>query len=577
MDEIISHAQASSSFRSLLYSDGQAPVRQGFEDMRAQFQDLFLDRIFEAAYGSLAPPRKSPYDRQVPSNDEPWRSEVLENLRNVFASPSCDAALARARQNVARDLARDDIATLMRRFQAAMAVMREGKRRARKAWNRIEGQGWFLDAVQVYCRALEDLQAGLESVRPQAGPLGRLLADVASHRETSNHADLCQGLDAVLPQAGPLDQLLADLASYREAADHVALCQGVDRLRSTLNEVRYAVRIEGDQVTVLGDPSSEDFRSVVERTFARFRRGAVRDYRCSFGTNEWMSHVEAQIVDRVALLYPDLFGRIQSFCAEHEEFADERWLRLDRELPFFLLWSDFLRRAAKVGVKSCLPKLVDPACDTEVSDACDLALVNQALGSERCLVGNDFRLQGAERMIVVTGPNHGGKTTLARVFGQIHHIAGLGLAVPARSASLSLPDRIFTHFERSEDIATQRGKLQDDLVRMRSILDAASPRSVIVMNEVFSSTSLEDAVWLGRRMMERVRELGCRCLFVTFLDELASFDSDTVSMVATVDPGDPTVRTYKVIRKPADGKAYARALASKYRVTREWLLRRIAS
>jgi len=544
MDETSPSTQASSGFHSLLSPDGQAPVRRAVEDTRALFQDLFLERIFEAAYGSLAPRRRSPYDSQGPQDDEPWRTEVLENLRNVFASPSSDVALVRERQDVARDLARDDIATPMRRFQASMAVMREGKRRAHKAWSRIEGHGWFLDAVQVYCHALEDLQAGLERARPEARTLERLLADVSS---------------------------------YRAAPEHAALCQGVDGLRRELDEVRYAVRIAGDEVSVLKDPGSEDFRTVVERTFARFRRGAVRDYRCKFGTNEWMSNVEANIVDRVALLYPDLFGRIRSFRAEHDDFADDRWLCLDRELPFFLLWSDFLRRAAKAGVESCLPKLVDPASDTEVSDACDLALVDQALGSDRRLVGNDFALQGAERMIVVTGPNHGGKTTLARVFGQVHHIAGLGLAVPARNACLSLPDRIFTHFERSEDIATQRGKLQDDLVRMRSILDAASPRSVIVMNEVFSSTSLEDAVWLGRRVMERLRELGCRCLFVTFLDELASFDSDTVSMVALVDSGDPTVRTYKVIRKPSDGKAYARALASKYRVTREWLLRRIAS
>lgn len=544
MDETGSLAQAPPGFRSLLEPDGQAPGAQALEQTREMFQDLFLERIFDAAYGSLAPRRKSPYGRQFAQDDEPWRSEVLENLRKVFASPSADAALVRGRQEVARDLARDDIATLMRRFQAAMADMREARRRAQKAWSRIEGQAWFLDAVQVYCRALEDLQAGLEGAPPRAGALERLLAD---------------------------------LASYRQGSAHAALRQGVDLLRGELSEVRYAVRIAGDQVTVLQDPGSEDFRTMVERTFARFRRGAVRDYRCSFGSDEWMSNVEAQIVDRVALLDPDLFGRVRSFCAEHEDFADERWLRLDRELPFFLLWSDFLRRAAKAGVESCLPTLVDHASDNDVSNACDLALVDQALGADRRLVGNDFALQGAERMIVVTGPNHGGKTTLARVFGQIHHLAGLGLAVPARSARLTLPDHIFTHFERSEDIATQRGKLQDDLVRMRSILDAASPRSVIVMNEVFSSTSLEDAVWLGRRMMERLRELGCRCLFVTFLDELASFDADTVSMVALVDPDDPTVRTYKVIRKPADGKAYARSLASKYRVTRDELLRRIPS
>ena len=179
--------------------------------------------------------------------------------------------------------------------------------------------------------------------------------------------------------------------------------------------------------------------------------------------------------------------------------------------------------------------------------------------------------------MVVTGPNHGGKTTLARTFGQLHHIASLGLTVAARSASLLLPDQMFTHFERVEEISNQRGKLQDDLVRMHRILAAATPRSLVLMNEIFSSTTPGDALWLARRIMARLSAIGAACVLVTFLDELSTFDAHTVSMVGTVDAQDPTIRTFKVVRRAADGKSYALALAKKFGVTRQQLLERITA
>jgi DNA mismatch repair ATPase MutS len=136
-------------------------------------------------------------------------------------------------------------------------------------------------------------------------------------------------------------------------------------------------------------------------------------------------------------------------------------------------------------------------------------------------------------------------------------------------------DKILTHFERQENLANLRGKLQDDVVRIHEILKEATSNSLIIMNVIFTSTTVRDALFLSKKVIEKIIQRDAVCVWVTFVDELASFCQQVVSLVSMVDPEDPTIRTFKVLRRPAAGLSYALSLAEKHELTYEQLKARI--
>ncbi len=455
-------------------------------------------------------------------------------LDPFFYTPLTDIDAIHYRQEVMQELEDETLMAAINAFADKMSQVRRYLTLVAELDHRINQEGWFLEAVILYGQAVRELAADLE--------------------KRTLHARGLRGFRQYLSR-------------YAASDAFTALMAETESLKSELATVLYCIRIKEGTVWVSKCEPGPDYSVDVLQTFERFKQGDAKNYTVKYRPRTGMNHIEAQIAACAARFYPHIFGRLDAFFeSKRDVFLDAVISDFDREIQFYVAYLTFLRSIKRAGLSFCLPEITTEKAIFSV-DSFDLALANKLTIRNQPVITNDFALQGPERIFVVTGPNQGGKTTFARTFGQLHYLARLGCPVPGRSARLFLYDRLFTQFEKEEDIRTLRGKLADDLARIHDILDEATPDSIVILNEVFSSTTLQDAVFLSKEIMRKLEALDLLGVFVTFMEELASFSPGTVSMVSSVDPHDPARRTYKIMRRPADGLAYALSIAEKHGLT----------
>lgn len=508
------------TFHSILFDKGN--IQKEVVKQPEFFTDLNLDQVIDAITA-----RKKEYD-----------------LKPFFYNHLRDAETIYYRHEVMRDLENRKVMACINVFAEKMVIVRRYLGMVEKLDFHYHREGWILEAALLYCDAVTEFASNLNQTNMK--PRGLL----AFHEYVTNyvHSNVFQ-----------------------------ALQKDAHKVKLGLSSVKYSVIIqEGGRFSVRKYEGETDYSVEVEKTFEKFKQGAANNYLSDLNKGSGMNHIEAKILEFVALLYPKPFASLDQFCVNHSQFVDETIRVFDREVQFYVAYLEFIADLKYKGLKFCYPQ-VGASREVYDFDGFDLALAHALIYTDKLVICNDFDLDDPERIIVVSGPNQGGKTTFARTFGQLHYLASLGCPVPGREARLFLFDQIYAHFERQEDIRNLRGKLEDDVARIHEILVRATPDSILIMNEIFASTTLQDAVFLSKEIMARIMELDALCVWVTFIDELSALSEKTISMVSTVMPDNSALRTFKIIRKPADGLAYALSLAEKHRLTYSQIKERIPS
>ncbi|MFT4297450.1 MAG: hypothetical protein QM582_18770 [Micropruina sp.] len=498
---------------SLLNPGGRLPDAAAPSDA---LTDLHLDAVIEA----MAP--------------EPFQQAAWRLLPD-------DPVVVAGRQAVVRDLRRPEIRVAADDFIAAVTDARAAIAAAAGSHYALPAQLRLLAALRRFAESVRGFAGQLAGRRPELAGLGAVADVLAGYLGGPQYAELSDGSAT----------LLADLCGPA----------------ATLGVVTDTVWADADG----GEPP---WGALVQDLFARFAGSPpLGEDRPLARPRRDLNHIEAQAVGLIAQLRPEPFGRLRTFLARPAATVHPELIRLADELRFFLGCLRVVDELAARGVRWCLPRVTPAPGAVDVRGMIDLAL---ALSVPDALpVPNDLRLAAGQREVFVTGPNQGGKTTFARAVGQLAWMAALGLPVPAASATLPLHRPVLTHFPRPDDPARQRGGLAEELARLRDVLRSASPSALVILNELLSTTSVDDALQVSRLALRSFAGIGCRVLWVTFLDDLVSGASGAVSLVGQLAADDPTRPTFEFREQPPAGHAHARFLAARYGLSADDLARRL--
>jgi len=194
------------------------------------------------------------------------------------------------------------------------------------------------------------------------------------------------------------------------------------------------------------------------------------------------------------------------------------FVTLRTELAFYLGCANLHRRLAEKGLPLCFPEPCAAGTRKHAcTGLCDPCL---ALTTHGPVVGNELAADGRQ-LVVITGANQGGKSTFLRAIGVAQLMMQAGMFVAAEAFSAEICPGLYTHYQREEDKAMERGRFDDELARMSDIVDMLVPGSLLLLNEPFASTNEREGSEVAGQVIRSLLGQRMKIVLVTHLYELA--------------------------------------------------------
>jgi DNA mismatch repair protein MutS len=181
-------------------------------------------------------------------------------------------------------------------------------------------------------------------------------------------------------------------------------------------------------------------------------------------------------------------------------------------------------------------------------------IVEQSIGSDNFVPNDAYLCNKDDQLIILTGPNMSGKSTYLRQVALIILLTQIGSFVPADSANIGIVDRIFTRIGAQEDLAAGQSTFMVEMTEAANILNNATPRSFIILDEIGRGTSTYDGLSIAWAVVEFIHnhpELGTKTLFATHYHELVDL-ADILPRVqnfnvAVAEEGDNVIFLHKIV------------------------------
>lgn len=285
-----------------------------------------------------------------------------------------------------------------------------------------------------------------------------------------------------------------------------------------------------------------------------------------------MDAAASMLASRIARKLRDTLGRYLNVSVK--EIAD-----LIPELVYYTRWAEYIEGCRAKGWTFCKPEArsgAEGVPGMEARGLYNLRLITTEKPEN--VVRNDLSFDREKRVYILTGANRGGKTTVTQAAGQLFLLAQGGISIPAERFLYDPADAVLTHFPADEDKTLDLGRLGEECRRFRELFIRATGRSLLLLNETFSTTSFEEGYFIAADSVKAILRKGTRTIYNTHMHKLAQeldteinqagAEGKAVSLVAETKEGK---HSFRVVIGPPEGQSFAKDIAEKYGVTYEKL------